>query len=257
MNAENDALTAATPNNNNAQDATQTAQEQTDTALVWDLWVRITHWLLVLTVAGAWATRKLPGDWFQWHTRLGYLTLVLVSTRLLWGFFGSRHARFAQFVRGPVTIWRYLSGLLAGRDVATPGHNPLGALMVLALLGILLGQAVTGLFANDTDVFEYGPLMGFVTNGFSDLLTTWHHRLSDAILILVGVHVVAALSYWIFKRDNLILPMITGRKPAAQVPRAERIAGSRLWLALLLAAALAGALTWVVRAAPVSEPFIF
>lgn len=228
-----------------------------DRVLVWDSWVRVTHWLLLLSVAGAWATRKLPGDWFQWHTRLGYLTLVLVTTRLLWGFWGTRHARFANFVRGPVSIWRYVSGLLAGHAVSTPGHNPLGALMVLALLGVLLAQAITGLFGNDADVFEFGPLMGYVTNHFSDLMTTWHHRLADAILVLVGLHVVAALSYWLFKRENLILPMITGRKLAAQVPPSERITTSRLWLALILVALLGGMLAWVVRSAPVAEPFIF
>jgi cytochrome b len=257
MTAEKDTSVVDAPNNPGAHRVPPVAALPGEQAMVWDLWVRATHWLLVLTVAGAWATRKLPGDWFQWHMRLGYLTLVLVATRLLWGLVGTRHARFANFVRGPVTIWRYVSGLLAGRDVSTAGHNPLGALMVLALLGVLLGQAVTGLFANDADVFEYGPLMGFVTTELSDLLTRWHHRMADVILILVGLHVLAALGYWAIKRDNLILPMITGRKPAAQVPPAERIVRSRLWLALLLAAALAAALTWAVRTAPVIEAFGF
>lgn len=225
--------------------------------LVWDLWVRTTHWLLVLTVAGAWATRKLPGDWFQLHTWLGYSTFVLVVTRLAWGFVGTRHARFTQFVRGPGAIIRYVAGLLAGRNVATAGHNPLGALSVLALLGLLLGQACTGLFASDPDVFEYGPLMGYVSPQLSRQLTGWHAEIAEIMLVFIGLHVLAALLYLVVKRENLVWPMISGRKPALQVPAGEGIAGSRLWFALVIVALLGLALAWVVRSAPVAEPSYF
>ena len=228
-----------------------------DDAKVWDPWVRLTHWLLVLSVAGAWATRKLPGDWFQWHTWLGFSTLVLVVTRLAWGFVGTRHARFGQFVRGPRATWRYARGLLAGRDVSTVGHNPLGALMVLALLGLLLAQACTGLFASDADIFEFGPLSAYVSQTLSRSLTGWHQEIAATMLWFIGLHVIAVLSYLLVKRENLIWPMITGRKPAQQVPAAERISASRLWLALLVAMLLALALAWVVRSAPVAEPSFF
>jgi cytochrome b len=224
-----------------------------DTTKVWDLWLRVTHWLLVLSVAGAWATRKLPGDWFQFHTWLGYSTLVLVVTRLVWGFVGTRHARFTQFVRGPGAIWRYATGLLAGRDVSTVGHNPLGALMVLALLGLLLGQAATGLFASDADIFEFGPLSGYISQALSRSLTGWHETIAEAMLWFIGLHVIAVLAYWLAKRENLIWPMITGRKPTAQAPAGEGITASRLWLALLIAAVLSGALFWIVQRAPVMD----
>lgn len=225
--------------------------------LVWDAWVRITHWLLVLSVAGAWATRKLPGDWFQLHTWLGFGTLVLVVTRLVWGLLGTRHARFTQFVRGPGSIVRYLSGLLAGRSQPVAGHNPLGALMVLALLGLLLGQALTGLFASDPDIFEYGPLAGWVATATSRNLTGWHEEIAELMLVFIGVHVLAVLVYLFFKRQNLIWPMVTGKKPAGDVPAGEGIDGSRVWLALVVAALAAAALYWVVRSAPVVETVYF
>ncbi len=224
---------------------------------VWDAWVRLTHWLLVLTVAGAWATRKLPGDWFQLHTRLGYCTLVLVVTRLIWGFVGTRHARFAQFVRGPRSIASYVSGLFAGRNPPIAGHNPLGALMVLALLGLLLGQGFTGLFASDPDIFEYGPLAGFLATATSRELTGWHEQIAEIMLVFIGLHVVAVLAYLIVKRENLIWPMFTGQKKASEVPSGEQITGSRVWLAIIFAALVAAALFWAVRSAPVVEPAFF
>lgn len=220
--------------------------------LVWDLPVRIIHWLLALAVAGSWLTHALPGDWFTWHRRCGYTVLLLVATRLIWGLLGTRHARFVSFVRGPGTVWRYARSLFSAQTPSYVGHNPLGALMVLALLGLLLAQACTGLFAND-DVANTGPLYGYVSDSLSHRLTGWHHRIFNFISVAVAVHVCAALFYLIVKRDNLIFPMITGRKSAAQVPLAAAIASSRSWLALLIAALLASVLWYVVRQAPAPE----
>jgi cytochrome b len=241
-------------NTTSGTEANNTAAPQAEQVLVWDLWVRVTHWLLVLTVAGAWATRKLPGDWFQLHTWLGYSTFVLVVTRLAWGFVGTRHARFSQFVRGPGAIWRYVTGLLAGRVVPTAGHNPLGALSVLVLLGLLLGQASTGLFSSDADVFEYGPLAGYVATETSRAVTGWHEEIAEIMLVFIGLHVLVVLAHLVVKRENLIRPMFTGRKSADQVPAGEGIAGSRLWLALIIVVLLGVALAMAVRSAPLAEP---
>jgi cytochrome b len=175
-----------------------------------------------------------------------------------WGFLGTRHARFSAFVRGPRAIFDYLRGL-SGRGGGAPspaGHNPLGALMVLALLALLLAQALTGLFAND-QIMETGPLFGYVTAQLSDRLTTLHKQLFDVLTAAIAVHVLAALAYLFVKRENLILPMITGRKPAAAVPPGEEIGASRSWLALLCLAALAGVLYAIVRSAPEASLFIF
>jgi len=239
--------------------------------LIWDLPVRLIHWGLVLCVLGAWLTRELEGDWFAWHTRFGYAVLVLVVTRILWGFLGTRHARFADFVRGPRTILGYLRSLRTDKQAgdqpivakaagaaAAPhaGHNPLGALMILAFLAMLLTQALTGLFAND-QVFETGPLFGYVTIETSDRLTSLHKQLFDWIAIAVAVHVAAAFIYLWARRENLIWPMITGRKRALDVPAGQGIDSSRLWLALAIAALLIVGLVWLVRTAPEASLYVF
>lgn len=219
--------------------------------LVWDLPVRLVHWALLLAVLGAWLTRELEGDWFVWHTRFGYTVAVLASWRVIWGFVGTRHARFAQFVRGPRAVLRYL------RERAQPvGHNPLGAIGVLLMLTLLLVQAGTGLFAND-QVFETGPLFGYVEVATSDRLTTIHKQGFDVLAVLIGVHVLAVLTHLLLQRDNLIGPMITGRKPSDRVPVEESIDGSRLWLAGGLLAGLVGALAAVVTSAPEASLFVF
>lgn len=230
--------------------------------MVWDPWIRLTHWGLVVCVIGAWLTRELEGDWFVWHTRFGYAVLVLVVTRILWGFVGTRHARFSDFVRGPRAILDYLRGISQG----TRGHNPLGALMILAFFAMLLGQAITGLFAND-QVFETGPLFGYVTIETSDRLTTLHKQIFDWIVAGIAIHVAAAFFYLWVRRENLILPMITGRKRAPDLaagdpPAGEGAAGegasqSRLWLAALLAALVIGALAWLVNTAPEAGLYTF
>jgi len=225
-------------------------------ALVWDLPVRIMHWTLVMAVAGAWATQELEGDWFKYHVWCGYVVLCVAATRVVWGFVGTRHARFAAFVRGPGAILGYARGLLQGRATRHAGHNPLGALMVLALLAMLLAQAVTGLFSND-QIMSTGPLFGYVTSATSDRLTTIHKQLFDLLLVAVCLHVIAALVYLFVKHDNLILPMITGHKPAELVPPEERISTSRTWLAALVLGALAAALYAVLRSAPEASLFTF
>lgn len=220
-------------------------------SLVWDLPVRVIHWSLVLTVCGSWATQELEGDWFRYHVWCGYVVLLLVTTRLLWGFVGTRHARFANFLRSPRAIIGYLRG-----GTRHAGHNPLGALMVMALLLMLAVQALTGLFAND-QIMNTGPLFGYVSNALSDRLTSIHGQLFDVLLAAIALHVAAAFVYLFLKRENLILPMITGRKPQAQVPPDQAIDDSRAWLALLILALLAGALYWVLRNAPEASLYIF
>ncbi len=236
--------------------ANTTGADATGTARVWDLPVRVTHWLLLLAVIGAWASRKIEGDYFKWHVWCGYAVLLLVATRLVWGFVGTRHARFASFVRGPAAVLRYARALRGQGHETYAGHNPLGALMVLALLATLLVQALTGLFAND-QVTETGPLFGHVSSALSDQVTTVHRKLSDLILIAIVLHVGAAFFYLAIRHENLIRPMITGLKPAASVPPGEGIGASRTWLAVLVLAALATLLWYVVRNAPEASLFSF
>jgi len=216
-----------------------------DSRLVWDLPVRVTHWALVLAVAGCWATHYAGVEWFAWHRRLGYTVLVLVAFRILWGFVGTRHARFASFVRGP----RMLLAYLRERGPATVGHNPLGALSVIALLALLLLQAGTGLFAND-EIMNMGPFYGWIAPELSNRITSLHRASSEWQLVLIGLHVAAVAYYVRVHRQPLVNAMITGRKPAAEVPAAETITGSRVLLACVIVALLAIALAIAVRLAP-------
>ena len=224
---------------------------------VWDLPVRVMHWGLVLAVGGAWLTRELEGDWFAWHVRCGYAVLLLAATRIVWGFVGTRHARFADFVRGPRAVLRYLRGGAGEDGQRIAGHNPLGALMVLAMLAMLLAQAALGLFAND-QVMSTGPLFGYVSAETSDRLTSLHKQLFDVIVVAIAAHVAAALFYLWVRRENLILPMITGRKPGDLLPPgASDIGSSRTLLAVGIAAALGALLWWVVKNAPEASLFAF
>ncbi len=215
--------------------------------------MRLAHWLLVFAVAGSWATHYAGVEWFDWHRRLGYLVLVLVAFRLAWGFVGTRHARFASFVRGPRAV---LESLRNRGDAETAGHGPLGALSVLALLALLLVQAVTGLYAND-EIMNAGPFYGWVDPGFSNRITTLHRDNSEWLLAMMSLHVLAVAWYALVRRRALVRAMVTGRKDARIVPAEAAIAGSRPLLALAILLAFALILALAVRAAPEAAIALF
>ncbi len=221
--------------------------------LVWDLPLRLTHWALVVCVAGAWATHYAGTEWFAWHRRFGYATLVLVTFRIVWGFAGTRHARFASFLRGPRAVVAFL------RDrgsVATAGHNPLGALSVIAMLAVLLVQAVTGLYSND-EIANAGPFFGWISQETSNRVAAVHEANSNVLLALIALHLVAIGWYTVRVRRPIVRAMLTGRKAAADVPAGEGIASSRTWLAIAIGAALAAALALAIRAAPEATIALF
>ena len=182
------------------------------TLKVWDLGVRVFHWLLVALVAGLWVTATSDGDWMVVHQWLGATVIAIVFTRIVWGFVGSDTARFSSFLVGPKSVSRYLKRFISRRDdVAFVGHNPAGGWSVMLLLSFLVFQALTGLFSND-DIFFDGPLAGVVGKDMSDVITGLHHQLFEILMILIGAHVVAVIVHWVFKRDNLIRPMVSGVK---------------------------------------------
>lgn len=224
--------------------------------LVWDLPLRVFHWLLAACVAGSWVTHELGVEWFSWHARIGCLTLVLLAFRIAWGFVGPRHARFSSFVRGPRTTLAYLRTVLRSGSAASVGHNPLGALSVLAMLGLLLVQAVTGLFAND-EIFNTGPLYGYVNDAQSDRLAALHGRNFDWIVALIALHLAAVAWHQLYKRVDVVRPMVTGRKPRHEVPDEEALDGQRLWLAAALVALAAAALWLVIATAPPASMSFF
>jgi cytochrome b len=178
---------------------------------VWDIPVRAFHWLLAFSVLMLFITGKLGGNWMEWHKKIGYFTLGLIVFRVVWGFIGSYHARFSNFVSGPGTVFAYARNLFSEKSVKYIGHNPMGGLSVLALLAAVGFQAVSGLFAND-DIMLEGPYASMVSKAVSDQLTALHKQNSDLILILIGVHLSAIAFYAVFKQENLIEAMITGEK---------------------------------------------
>lgn len=214
---------------------------------VWDLPLRVFHWALTLCVAGAVVCAKIGGNAMPWHGRFGLAVLGLLVFRLAWGFIGSTHARFADFVRGPATIRAYLRGEWQGE-----GHNPLGALSVLAMLGTLLMLAATGPFANDDIAFE-GPLYALVGKALSDRISSVHHFFEPVILLLVALHLAAIAYYVLHRKETLIRPMITGRRQG-RGPSATGggTAAFLVALALALAAVYAASGAWLAE--PVTPP---
>ncbi len=227
-----------------------------DEALVWDLPLRLFHWLLALCVFGSWLTQQLGVEWFPWHARIGYVTLVLIAFRVAWGFLGPRPARFSSFLRGPRAVLAYIRGLRSAAVAPTAGHNPLGGLSIVAMLLLLALQGVTGLFANDK-IFNTGPLYGYVSGGLSDRLSAWHELNFDFLLALVALHVTAVVYYQWIRRIDLIRPMITGTVPRSRVPPGMAISGQRLWLAAILVAIAASILWRVVAGAPPASMSMF
>ena len=211
---------------------------------VWDLPVRIFHWLLVTLVISQIVTVSIGGNAMQFHAYGGYAILTLILFRMLWGFFGGTHARFREFVRGPGAVMRYAKSMLKGPHEQHRGHNPLGGWSVLAMLGSLLVQAATGLFADD-DVMMEGPLAKHVAGRTSELATAIHDVNAVILLTLVALHIAAVLFYLLVKKDNLIVPMITGHKPCA-IPNESTRCGSN-GIAAVLVGCSAAMVYFVIR----------
>jgi cytochrome b len=226
--------------------------------LVWDLPLRVFHWLLVLSLCASFASAKAGFDWVEIHMKLGYWMMGLLLFRIMWGIVGPRHARFLNFIKGPVTIWCYTRGLLKDESPESVGHNPLGSLMVILMLALLAAQVGTGLFVTD-DIMYSGPYNPAVSSATADSLTGWHHRNFNLILAAVGLHVLAVLFYLRAKKQDLITPMVSGKKAAAVVPEEEAIASSQLLKALMVVA-VSGALVWLMldqAPVPVVEDYFF
>lgn len=207
---------------------------------VWDLPTRLVHWLFVIGVAFSWWTVETGR--MEWHRWSGYALLGVVLFRVYWGFAGGSTARFGNFVRGPRAIGSYLRGTWQ----AMPGHNPLGALSVVALLGVLLLQIVLGLFAVDVDGIESGPLSLYVSFETGRVCAEWHDVVFSVLQALILLHIVAVLYYLLFKRQNLVGAMITGKRvfDGEMAPMTT----ASLWR-LVIGVALATAITWAVSQA--------
>ncbi len=212
---------------------------------VWDVPVRLFHWLLLALLGFSWWSGDQGGEWMEYHEWSGYAILTLLLFRIAWGFAGSDPARFVHFVRGPRASYAYFRSVLQRRPRAYLGHNPLGGWMILSLLLVLLVQTVTGLFGNDDNDFE-APFAHWIRHGTSSLITALHAYNFDLLLGLVGVHVAAVFVHQLLRRDDMVKAMFTGMKTAEAGVSAGRMVSTWRALVLLgLMAALVYGLLWI------------
>lgn len=204
---------------------------------VWDGWIRLVHWSIVALLGLSWWSGETGRA--QLHTYSGYAVLTLVLFRIAWGFVGSDTARFRHFLRSPVEVLRHLARFRQRGPDREIGHNAAGGWMVLVLLGLLLVQPLTGLFAAEEPDFDYGakgPLAKLVSPDTSNWLTGLHHSGFNLVLLAAGLHVLAVLAYALVKRHDLVRPMVTGWKRLPAGMAAPRL-GSPVRAAALLAVA--------------------
>ena len=207
----------------------------------WDLPTRLFHWSLVTLIVLAYVSRRWGDAGLVWHKWNGYAILVLIVWRLFWGFAGSSTARFTAFFYWPWTAASYGLDFALRRPRHFLGHNPLGGSVVFVMLGLVGLQALLGLFSyDDQNANAGGPLAGKVADATWAAATKWHLIIFNVILAVVALHIAANVLYIVWKGENLVKPMITGRKPAAHFEDQQeaRIAPIARALVCLIAAVL-------------------
>ncbi|MDP4916732.1 MAG: cytochrome b/b6 domain-containing protein [Haliea sp.] len=206
---------------------------------LWDWPTRLFHWSLPILLPLAWWTAE-EGQ-MERHQWIGYTVLVLVVFRIGWGLIGSRHSRFADFVRGPRTAYRYLRG----RFPAGAGHNPLGGWSVMVLLLLLLTQAVSGLFNSDRILFD-GPFYHAVDGATRDFLGMVHEWAFNGLLAMIALHLLAVAWHQWRLGEKLLQAMLWGRAEG----RDGQAPAVGLWRAVVLVASLCALLWWLLQQAP-------
>jgi len=210
---------------------------------VWDLPTRLFHWALAGLIGFSWWTAEQ--DEIELHLYSGYAVTTLLLFRLLWGLFGSSTARFRNFVKGPAAVLAYVRDMRGWRGI---GHSPLGALSVVALLGLSLAQVASGLFNADNDGLYEGPLARLASDDLVDAAHDLHELLFDILLVFIALHVAAVLFYRLFLGKKLVGPMFSGR--ASLDPDTEPMRPARGWLAIACLLAAIGLTRWIIAGAP-------
>lgn len=211
---------------------------------VWDWPVRVVHWSMVLLFVLLVISGLRGGDALQWHMRFGQALLALVLFRVLWGFVGSRNARFRAFLRGPRAAARYVRSRVRRTPEIHATHNPIGGWMVIALLVAMLVQIGTGLFTND-DILWDGPLAKHVSKETSDALASFHRRFAWVVVTLAALHVLAVVAYLTVFRENLAKAMVDGMK-SLPADLADPSAASASGVKAMVLLAACGIAVWFV-----------
>lgn len=204
---------------------------------VWDAPTRLFHWLLVLLLIAAYVT--VSTDRMQAHFYVGYAIATLLLFRLLWGFFGSETSRFARFLRSPMAGLRHLAHFTRREPDTEIGHNAAGGWMVLLLLAAVGVQVLTGLFGQNPDDVIEGPFAHHLPPALGERLIQIHEtNFWFGVVGLAGLHVLAVLAYAVVKGQDLVRPMVTGRKRLPGTMRQPRFVSPLRALALLVLCAL-------------------
>ena len=212
---------------------------------VWDAPTRLVHWSLVALIATSWWTAENGA--LELHRYSGYAILGLLLFRLYWALAGSSTARLFTYLRGPRQVLAYVKQLPLRASVGPRmiGPNPLGAVSALALLSLVLLQVSLGLFAVDVDGIESGPLSHLVSFDAGRSCAELHEDVFNVLLAFIVLHVAAVVFYLLYRRENLIAPMITGADENAEARPSVRFAG---WERAIPGAALAALATWAISA---------
>ncbi|MBM7456957.1 cytochrome b [Oceanisphaera litoralis] len=212
---------------------------------VWDWSIRIFHWSLPILLFLLW---RSAGDDMEQHMLFAQWLLGLLLYRIIWGFIGTPYARFSHFIYHPARIIAYLRATLTPHKPVYLSHNPLGGVMVLVMLGTLLFQAGTGLFATD-DIFYEGPLYSYVSGTTTSLMTDWHKSwFYQGLLLIIGLHILAIVLHRL-RGEGLVKAMVTGHKEAPlerTVDRLEQNTPAFPWLRFGLSVALAAGIIWTL-----------
>ena len=195
--------------------------------LVWDLPVRVFHWSLVICFAGAWLTAESE-YWKLWHVSFGYSMGLLIAFRLIWGIVGTRYARFSQFIQGPSAIKAYAMSYVRGKPMHYVGHNPAGALAIVAIMLTVIATVASG-------YASYEEIGG-------DWLEEIHEGGANLLMGIVVLHIAAVLLTSFIQKENLVRAMVTGKK---WISAGQAISASWLSIAVLLLIAL-GSVWWLM-----------
>ena len=203
--------------------------------LVWELPIRLFHWTLVALVTAAYVTWRL--NWMDLHGWVGYAILTAVLFRIGWGFFGGECARFSHFLAGPRAVFAHLRHALHREPDRQTGHNAAGGWMVVLLLAVLLVEALSGLLISN-DIADEGPLTELLPARLSNAITAAHGLGWDLIAGAIALHIAAIVIYAGVKGQDLVTPMMTGKKTLPLQIAAPRRGGALRALGLLAASAL-------------------
>ena len=216
------------------------------TVRIWDLPTRVFHWMLALCIVGLFITANIGGNAMVWHFRMGLTVLTLLLFRLVWGLVGGYWSRFATFIYSPRSIINYLKG--RGKPEHSVGHTPAGAGSVFALLAVLLAQVGSGLISDD-EIASAGPLVRFVSSAVTNLATNYHKNIGKWIILGLVILHIAAIVFYLWRKQNLIKPMLHGNKELlVAVPASTDNAGSRI-MALVIFSICAVFVSWVAQLA--------